>query len=335
MRTSTSFLVLLAGLVALGFSRLKAAEVFWSEPDDFRIRAASLDGSNIVDVLSGLPAAPHGIAIDASASKLYWVSPFGGYVIQRADLNGSNVENLAPAGNGEPGEFRSPRSIALDLTGAASGGVAKMYVGETQSDFVRRANLDGSDVEPLPAIHLDDSDVHCLALDAARSRAYLANVNGEGSASHGLFMVGTDGAGTTELADSYPLCVAVDEVDEKLYWIDGRDGEYGSGTEILWANHDGTNPRVFLTGVNAYAGSLAVDVHRRQLYWGDVNGLTRINLDGSGQEVVVPEAGVIFGVAIRPVPEPSSIVFLLSSALVFLLPHPCKSRRACAHHGEK
>jgi hypothetical protein len=86
-----------------------------------------------------------------------------------------------------------------------------------RATFVRCANLDGSEVEPLPAIHLDDSDVHCLALDASKSRACLANVNGEGSESHGLFIVGTDGTGKTGLSDSYPLCVALVTVDEKLY----------------------------------------------------------------------------------------------------------------------
>ena len=62
---------------------------------------------------------------------------FGTEKIQRANLDGSNVEDLVTQG------LSSPRGIALDVEGG------KMYWTDSGTDKIQRANLDGSNIEDL------------------------------------------------------------------------------------------------------------------------------------------------------------------------------------------
>ena len=59
-----------------------------------RSSARISDGSNVEDLLTlaGL-AFPGEIALDVANGKMYWTNP-GSDKIQRADLNGSNLEDL-------------------------------------------------------------------------------------------------------------------------------------------------------------------------------------------------------------------------------------------------
>ena len=57
--------------------------------------------------------------------------------IKRANLDGSNVEDLITTG------LRDPRGIALDVS------EGKMYWIEWGTDKIKRANLDGSNIEDL------------------------------------------------------------------------------------------------------------------------------------------------------------------------------------------
>ncbi|MDE0685097.1 MAG: hypothetical protein OXI63_19405, partial [Candidatus Poribacteria bacterium] len=82
----------------------------------------------------------HDIALDVAGDKMYWTAGGGGgrgHKIQRANLDGSNVENLVTRTQ----ELFNPLGIALDVAGG------KIYW--TTSSKVQRANLDGSNVENL------------------------------------------------------------------------------------------------------------------------------------------------------------------------------------------
>src|SRR5690606_38579081 len=57
--------------------------------------------------------------------------------VQRANLDGSDLEDLVTAG------LVTPRGIALDLA------ARKMYWIDSGNDTIKRANLDGSEVETL------------------------------------------------------------------------------------------------------------------------------------------------------------------------------------------
>ena len=69
---------------------------------------------------------------------IFWTD-FGADKIQRANLDGSNIEDLVTQG------LSVPTGIALDVVGG------KMYWTDlaNYTDKIQRANLDGSDVQDL------------------------------------------------------------------------------------------------------------------------------------------------------------------------------------------
>ncbi len=89
-------------------------------------------------------------------SKDYWAE-YGTRKIQRANLDGSNVESLITSG------LWDPKGLALDLAGG------KMYWVDQGSRRIRRANLDGSNVENLIT---GLSSPEGLDLDVASGKIY-------------------------------------------------------------------------------------------------------------------------------------------------------------------
>ena len=71
------------------------------------INSANLNGSGATELASIL-AAPSGIAVDGSRSKLYWTNSRGR--VQSANLNGSKIQNVV-SGLGNPGDMVLSNSI--------------------------------------------------------------------------------------------------------------------------------------------------------------------------------------------------------------------------------
>ena len=82
--------------------------------------------------------------------------------IQRANLDGSNVQDLVTHGYG----LRSPRGIALDVAGG------KMYWTDWYTDKIQRANLDGSSVQDLITRTQGLETPRGIALDLAGGKMY-------------------------------------------------------------------------------------------------------------------------------------------------------------------
>jgi len=107
------------------------------------ISRANFDGTGqevLLDSTSGI-VNPWGIALDVAGGKMYWTN-YGIDKIMRADLDGSNVEDVLTSG------LNGPMGIALDVAGG------KMYFCNTGASmtgegYIQRANLDGSGVETL------------------------------------------------------------------------------------------------------------------------------------------------------------------------------------------
>ena len=118
-------------------------KMYWTEasPADFMIARANLDGSNVESLVTGLTS-PSGIELDVAAGKMYWTD-IGTGKIQCANLDGSGIEDLLTLG-----VVFTPIDIALDVAGS------KIYWTEnTLADFmIQRADLDGSNVEPLDSV---------------------------------------------------------------------------------------------------------------------------------------------------------------------------------------
>jgi len=103
----------------------------------------------------GEPA--HGVVVDSANGKVYWTEGWPEDRIWRANLDGSDAEILVVPG-------ANPFGIDLDPNGG------KFYWTQEQPDIVRRADLDGSNVETL--IYGELSVAHGIALDLNADKVY-------------------------------------------------------------------------------------------------------------------------------------------------------------------
>ena len=85
--------------------------MYWSEVGSCKIRRAALDGTNPVDLNTGVING-RGIALDLTNNHIYWVE-FGTSKIRRSDLDGTNPVDHITGVNNAPG-------IALQFASSSS-----------------------------------------------------------------------------------------------------------------------------------------------------------------------------------------------------------------------
>jgi hypothetical protein len=182
-------------------------KIYWTQVYPTRaIRRANLDGTGIEDVLSTGSGVPWEIALDAAGGKIYWTQENGPPAIMRANLDGSVAEGLVMTGHWRP------TGISLDLT------AGKMYWADYFYGEIRRANLDGSNVETLIA---GLSSPNHVVVDAANGFLYFT---------HGLFTPSfvsrsnLDGSGFTTLVsgESGASGLALDAASGTLFWTNDQ-----------------------------------------------------------------------------------------------------------------
>jgi len=294
-------LVVLA-LTIRGSSVATADRIYWSAGFFFanEIQSADPDGSNIETVITGLLNV-EGMALDVANGKMYWTD-LSGQKIQRANLDGSNVEDLIGA--------IEPFGIALDLKHD------KMYWTDNNHKL-HRANLDGSDGEELIGpIGLSFGSPRGIALDVAGGKMYWCiRVNGTGK----IQRANLDGSNVEDLVTGLtgPLGIALDPGRGQMYWIDG--GFLGSG-KVQRATLDGSNVEDLIESLFQPRG-IALDLRNSKMYWTDLSlsRIQRANLDGSSVEDVlsalapdalaldVPEPTIAIEIDIKPRSFPNSI----------------------------
>ncbi|GJL62425.1 MAG: hypothetical protein NPIRA04_10790 [Nitrospirales bacterium] len=226
-------LPILSGLTLPGSSLAldkRNGKLFWTnERVSGTIRRANIDGTGTEGLLpSGIRA--QGIALDLPHGKVYWTdfgsSPaiIGPDTIHRANIDGTAHEELLS------GLF-NPRGIALDIIRG------KMYWGETgapsdpSSHRIRRANVDGSEVENL----LTQRSATDIALDLDQDKIYWIDQDRDNIGRANL-----NGTAVEILVDvQNPGGIALDLHAEKIYWTAQLVG-------IQRSNLDGTNVETVL-----------------------------------------------------------------------------------------
>jgi hypothetical protein len=120
---------------------VEAGKVYWTYAPNLacpnaKIQRASLDGSNVEDVVTGIML-PNGLALDLVNDTIYWSERCGVDVFRRANLDGSNIETLF--------QFAST-ILEMDVEPL----IGKVYFTEVSGQpSILRCNLDGSGLEPV------------------------------------------------------------------------------------------------------------------------------------------------------------------------------------------
>ena len=136
--------------------------------------------------------------------------------------------------------------MALDLT------VGKMYWGDKNNKTIRRANLDGSSMEDLVIVGINEP---CgLALDVAAGKMYWTD-----KPEKAIRRANLDGSNVEDVIPSgldEPLALALDLPNGKMYWTEKKTHT------ICRADLDGSNIELLLsTGVReAYGLALALNI---------------------------------------------------------------------------
>lgn len=203
-----------------------------------------------------------------STGKMYWTDPDpSAKKIQRANLDGSNIEDLVTTG------LISPTGIALDVE------AGKMYWTDFGTDKIQRANLDGSNVEDMIATVL--SNPIGIALDVTGGKMYWTD-----DGTDKIQRANLDGSNIEDLVTtglSFTDGIALDVVGGKMYWTD-----LGI-LKIQRADLDGTNVQDLITTGLIFPIGIALDVTDGKMYWADraIDKIKRANIDGTNIEEVV------------------------------------------------
>lgn len=271
----------------------------------------------------------------STGQKMYWADPEAG-VIQRANLDGSNVETVVP-------KFR-PTGTAVDVAGG------KIYWTDAGSNpRIQRANLDGTAVEDLVTglgipfgIALDLTHGKLYWTDALAGKVQRANLDGSsvedvvvsGVSLRGLAVdeiagqiywtdFGTDSIHRANLDGSFsqdlivggdrgkePEAIALDLNAGKMYWVARRcvPVPFCLGWPMIHrANLDGSNPETVIDSLGQAsmnsAQAVAIDATGQKIYWTNrrFDDVRRMDFDGTGIEnLVTNEFGSLQGIALDP-----------------------------------
>lgn len=232
-----------------------------------RLMRSNLDGTGILE----LGEAESPLALDVTGRKLYFTrSEALSATILRANLDGSQVEELgAPVGQ--------VVSIAVDESGG------KLFWTDPTSNVVRRANLDGTNVEIIASFSA--SHLRGIAFHPVERRVYwtdslgpkIVRANPDGSEQQTL----VSGGQVTE-AGFMQVGLAVDAEAGQLYFSASASGKIRrldlASLKLATVSEAG-NPR-----------GVALDPTGGHVVWADMSGngsIRRVRFDGSGGETLV------------------------------------------------
>ena len=210
---------------------------------------------------SGTPPTP---PPTPAGNLMYWTD-VGRNKIQRATLNGTNVQDLVIGVKAD--------GIALDVEGG------KMYwTNDLGAAKIQRANLDGSNVQNLVTRGL--TNLADIELDIAGGKMYWTDFGGGK-----IQRANLDGSNIQNLITGLrsPNGIALDVASGKMYWTDNN------AETIQRANLDGTNVQDLVTrGLSGPIG-IALDLRNEKIYWVDTGADTiqRANLDGTNVQDLV------------------------------------------------
>lgn len=314
-----------ASTLCAAASAVNAQTVYWTDllgPGICRANVADPVVEELVEVVWA-----QDVSLDLSGGKMYWTD---GAIIERADLDGSNVELLVDLW----GQVPSPRLFGIALDPSAN----KMYwvnSPEGSAGKIQRADLNGSDIQDIVTGLVNP---HGIALDLDGGKVYWT-APGPAESPGCIWRADLDGSNPEEVvapvAGENPAAIAIDSDAGKMYWIVYPFPGENPPCTIRRADLDGSGAQDLVTFGSGVAG-LALDTAGGKMYWTNLlqSKIERANLNGSNVETVV--GGLTprpWGIAVDPrgagpaVPAVSewglamtTLLALVAGTIVFRLP---------------
>jgi len=150
---------------------------------------------------------------------------------------------------------------------------------QPSSDFIQRANADGSNIETLVSSGFNTP--FGVALDLEASKIYFTDLTGPDFGK--VMRANLDGSGFEVLVSGLgaPAFIELDVANGKMYWASFLN--FPASDRIQRANLDGSGLETLVAGLSAPMG-LGLDLTNAKMYWTESTDrkIRRANLDGSG-----------------------------------------------------
>lgn len=296
----------------------KTAEVvttprlFFLSASSGEVFSANPDGSDLKVLVSEGKRLPDGIVVDAAAGHLYWtnmgVPRANDGSIERADIDGTNVTHIVPAG-----ATFTPKQLQLDEKNR------KLYWCDREGMRIMRSNLDGSKIETL----LDTSEGDArpgqdikkwcvgIALDVESGKLYWTQKGSDNAGEGRIFRAGLEipkgqsAASRKDIELLYgglpePIDLELDLANRTIYWTDRGDPPRGNTVNRAPMDPglgNGKEPEIISDHLMEGIG-IALDLKGRRMFFTDLGGsVYSANLDGSNKKTVLAAEGNLTGIA--------------------------------------
>jgi len=283
-----------------------------------RVLSAKPDGSDLKTIISEGRKLPDGIVVDVEAGHIYWTnmgsSPKANDgSIDRADLDGSKIITIVPAGG-----THTPKQLQLDKKNG------KLYWCDREGMRVMRCNLDGSNIDTLIDTSGGDSrpgsdaTKWCvgIALDVEAGKLYWTQKGSDNAGQGRIFRAnleipkGQTAANRKDIELLYenlpePIDLDLDVDNRMMYWTDR--GDPPRGNTVNRAPMDVTPgirvvPEILFPNLMEGIG-LALDLKARRMFFTDFGGSVYCaNLDGSEKRMLLYAEGNLAGIAYAELP---------------------------------
>jgi hypothetical protein len=281
--------------------------LYWLDINANRVMRSQdfADGEIIV---SRTGTAPDGVAVDVAGGKVYWTNMgsllgLGGGSLQRANLDGTDVETIIPSGVAQ-----TPKQMQLDLVNR------HVYFCDREGAKVWRATMDGENPEAIVSGH-GFQELVGVALDVPSGKLYFSDRIGAKILRANLEMpAGENGANRTDIEELFvfsggamPIDLDVDLVSRRLYWTDRDLGTVHRAGLDIPAGQTAANRTDAETLVEDLVDTIGIslDIENDKMYFSELGGqVSEAALDGSGLRKDILTSGSATGVAIAHIPKP-------------------------------
>jgi len=245
--------------------------IYWSDTTKPGLHYYDFKTKRVHDFVVKRLISPLGIAVDSNDKKIYWTD-YGTHTVQRADLDGGNIEVLVE-------NLSMPRHIALDLYNK------KMYWTDSKANMVQTANMDGSEYK----IIVKDIPGAGIALDLKTQKMYWADC----FEAKGNYKANIDGSGIELINKNLNLQVGIVLHNNNIYWADSQ------ANKIQRSNLDGSSVEDVIINCNG-PRCLAIDEHTLKVYWTALNSdsIYCSDMDGSNINEIVSGFGAPRGIGL-------------------------------------